>query len=142
MPRILMCSIGVLAAAVSVGAAGAELVLRIDAIPEGGGELMIEIVGSAAAFDGAEPAAASLRLPARAPAIEIATTALDPGEYAVRVMHDRNGNGELDLNLVGMPTEPWGFSNDAAGSFGPPGWDDARFVLSGEGSRHTITLNP
>lgn len=142
MPWILMCSIGVLAAAASVGAAGAELELRIDAIPEGGGELMIEIVGSAAAFDGAEPAAASLRLPARAPAIEIATTALDPGEYAVRVMHDRNGNGELDTNVVGMPTEPWGFSNDAAGSFGPPAWDDARFVLSGEGSRQTITLNP
>jgi uncharacterized protein (DUF2141 family) len=72
--------------------------------------------------------------------VEFSTTALPAGTYALRVMHDRNGNQTLDSNLVGMPTEPWGFSNNAAGSFGPPGWDDARFEL-GDDQRQTITLN-
>ena len=32
-------------------------------------------------------------------------------------------------NMVGMPTEPWGFSNNAVGNFGPPGWSDISFDL-------------
>jgi uncharacterized protein (DUF2141 family) len=31
-----------------------------------------------------------------------------------------------------MPTEPWGFSNDAAGSFGPPKWDQVKFKLASD----------
>jgi uncharacterized protein (DUF2141 family) len=36
---------------------------------------------------------------------------LDPGRYAIIVFHDENGNGELDKNVLGIPTEPYGFSN-------------------------------
>jgi uncharacterized protein (DUF2141 family) len=118
----------------------AELTVRIDNVPHGGGALMIAVVNSEAAFQDKAPAIASLILPATAPAVEFSTTALPAGTYALRVMHDRNGNQTLDSNLVGMPTEPWGFSNNAAGSFGPPGWDDARFEL-GDDQRQTITLN-
>jgi uncharacterized protein (DUF2141 family) len=110
----------------------AELTLRISNIPDGGGQLMIQVLGSQAAFDGDEPASASLVLPATAPAIDVSTTALRPGTYGVRVMHDQNGNGEMDSNLVGMPTEPWGFSNNASGSFGPPKWQGVRFELDGD----------
>ena len=35
-----------------------------------------------------------------------------PGRYAVMVTHDENGNGKLDTNIVGMPTEGYGFSNN------------------------------
>ncbi|MEQ8808049.1 MAG: DUF2141 domain-containing protein, partial [Imperialibacter sp.] len=41
------------------------------------------------------------------------------GEYAVSVIHDENENGELDTFLV-IPTEPYGFSNNVMGKFGPP----------------------
>lgn len=51
------------------------------------------------------------------------------GEYALKVYHDRNGNGQLDRNKLGVPTEPYGFSNDARGSFGPPKYKAARFTL-------------
>ena len=50
---------------------------------------------------------------------------------AVTVMHDRNGNGELDTNLFGIPREPYGFSNDAElRTFGPPRFSDARVPRS------------
>jgi len=111
---------------------GAELTIRVDNIPEGGGRVMIQVLGSRAAFDGEEPPDASAILPAIAPGIEITTTALPPGTYGVRVMHDRNGNGELDTNLMGIPDEPWGFSNNAQGTLGPPGWDAVRFDLEGD----------
>jgi uncharacterized protein (DUF2141 family) len=44
---------------------------------------------------------------------------LKPGKYAVRYFHDENGNGALDTNSLGIPTEGYGFSNDAYGMFGP-----------------------
>ncbi len=44
------------------------------------------------------------------------------GEYAVKVFHDENGNDRLDTNLLGIPREDYGFSNDARGIFGVPSW--------------------
>jgi uncharacterized protein (DUF2141 family) len=51
------------------------------------------------------------------------------GEYAIKCYHDENGNKRLDKNYFGMPTEQYGFSNNARGSFGPPKYDDAKFTL-------------
>lgn len=118
---------------------GAELTLNIAGISGNEGRIMIAVLASEAAFDGDEPAAAQVIVPAREPEISLSTDALAPGHYAIRVMHDRNGNGDLDTNLVGMPTEPWGFSNDARGSFGPPSWRAASFELQ-DGTVQRITL--
>ena len=51
------------------------------------------------------------------------------GTYAVAVLHDENGNGKMDTNLVGIPKEGGGASNDAKARFGPPKFDDAKFVI-------------
>ena len=48
--------------------------------------------------------------------------------YAVAAFQDENGDGILNSNVVGMPTENYGFSNDARGLFGPPDFDDAAFL--------------
>jgi uncharacterized protein (DUF2141 family) len=45
---------------------------------------------------------------------------LPQGDYAVRVFLDQNGNGTLDRSRKGIPTEPFGFSNDARRRFGVP----------------------
>lgn len=49
------------------------------------------------------------------------------GEYAVKAFHDEDANDDLTTNFLGIPVEDYGFSNDARGMFGPPGWDDAKF---------------
>ena len=50
-----------------------------------------------------------------------------PGVYSISVMHDVNDNKELDTNLIGIPKEGFGFSNDAMGTFGPPDFKKASF---------------
>ena len=50
---------------------------------------------------------------------------LPAGRYAVSVFHDENGNGKLDKNVMGIPTERYGFSRDARGTMGPPSFADA-----------------
>jgi len=52
------------------------------------------------------------------------------GEYAVKVFHDENKNGELDTDFLGIPDEDYGYSNDATGWFGPPSWEKAKFIFN------------
>lgn len=116
---------------VAVPALADELTVSVSNIEAATGQLMVAVLGSEAAFNGEEPAVMSLLLPPRAGTITFSTDALTSGSYGIRVMHDENGNGDMDSNMVGMPTEPWGFSNNAVGSFGPPEWADLRFELDG-----------
>lgn len=51
------------------------------------------------------------------------------GEYAIAVYHDKNKNGKIDTNLLGIPKENYGFSNNARGRFGPASWDDSKFKI-------------
>ncbi|MEM1120027.1 MAG: DUF2141 domain-containing protein [Bacteroidota bacterium] len=55
---------------------------------------------------------------------------LPPDEYAIAVYHDVNNNQKLDTNIFGIPTEPYGFSNNARSKWGPPKYEVARFGLN------------
>ena len=55
---------------------------------------------------------------------------LEKNGYAVAVYHDENNNGILDKNLVGAPTEAYGFSRNARAMFSAPSFDDAKVELS------------
>ena len=57
---------------------------------------------------------------------------LPAGTYALAVFHDENGNGKMDTNPVGMPTEAYGFSRDARGNFGPPKFDAAAVSVNAD----------
>ena len=52
------------------------------------------------------------------------------GEYAISVYHDKNKNGKLDTNFMGIPSEDFACSNNAKGFMGPPKYQDAKFDLS------------
>jgi len=45
---------------------------------------------------------------------------IQKGKYIFKYFHDENCNNKLDKNCLGIPTEGFGFSNNAKGSFGPP----------------------
>lgn len=52
------------------------------------------------------------------------------GDYAISVHHDVNGDGKVNTNLIGIPKEGLGSSNDAKGNFGPPKFEQAKFILN------------
>jgi len=58
---------------------------------------------------------------------------LPPGQYAAVAFQDFNGNGTLDKNFLGIPKEPYGFSNGARGSTGPPKFAQAAITLDPNG---------
>lgn len=63
---------------------------------------------------------------------------LASGIYAVSAYYDKNNNGKLDTNFMGIPKEPTAISNDAPASFGPPKFKAAKFKLN---SNKTIEMN-
>jgi len=56
---------------------------------------------------------------------------LPKGNYAVAVFHDKNKNGVMDKNLVGVPTEKYGFSNNARETFSAPSFESASVKMEG-----------
>ncbi|CAM3853195.1 DUF2141 domain-containing protein [Litorimonas haliclonae] len=65
---------------------------------------------------------------------------LPVGTYAIRMFHDVNGDGEMNTNVFGIPTEPYAFSNNAAGTMGPAPWSKAKFEVTGDGAVQNITF--
>jgi len=65
---------------------------------------------------------------------------IPPGTYALAVIHDENSNGTLDTNWLGVPTEGYGFSNDAKGWLGAPLFAAAGFAYDGRNLELTISL--
>ena len=62
------------------------------------------------------------------------------GTYALAVIHDENRDGELATNLMGVPMEGYGFSNDAKATLGAPSFEAASFSYNGQSLKMTIAL--
>jgi uncharacterized protein (DUF2141 family) len=52
---------------------------------------------------------------------------LPPGEYALAVFHDRNTDGKINKNFLGIPTEPYGFSNNIRPKLSAPPFAKTKF---------------
>jgi len=65
---------------------------------------------------------------------------LKAGTYAVVSMHDENGNGKMDSNLLGIPLEGWGTTRDSRGTFGP-NFKDASFTYGGSNESVKVLIH-
>jgi uncharacterized protein (DUF2141 family) len=59
-------------------------------------------------------------LPITQPVTHACFVVTAPGNYAVALFDDANGNDHFDLNALGIPVEGYGFSNNPKLYFGPP----------------------
>ncbi len=66
---------------------------------------------------------------------------IPPGRYALAVIHDENMKGKLDTNRLGIPTEGYGFSNDAKAVLSAPSFGAASFPYDGRNVALTVNLN-
>ncbi len=106
------------------------------------GELAYLIFASPSGFPGDRDKALRrgfLRIPDGAQQLRIETD-LPPGTYAASVYEDLNGNQKLDRNLIGIPKEPVGVSENSSKHFGPPRFDDCSFRLGRTAQTIAITL--
>ncbi|WP_348675736.1 DUF2141 domain-containing protein [uncultured Abyssibacter sp.] len=90
----------------------ADLTVRIDKIREASGHLFLKVCADATCWDGDGEAVSKALIPADTDGVQHVVADLEPGRYAVIVMHDENDNGEFDMNFMGIPKEGYGYSNN------------------------------
>jgi uncharacterized protein (DUF2141 family) len=54
---------------------------------------------------------------------------LSYGDYAVALFHDLNNNGEMDVNWLGVPEEPFAFSRPAPSKWRLPEFSEVKVGL-------------
>ena len=64
---------------------------------------------------------------------------LDYGDYAVALFHDLNNNGELDVNWLGVPEEPFAFSRPISSKWRLPKFSEVKVGLYQ--SHKTVSTN-
>jgi uncharacterized protein (DUF2141 family) len=124
--------------AAAVARAG-ELTIEVSGITPNRGQVYIAVYDRAEAFPIAGRQRVSQVLASEDQHLTVHFKDLPPGQYAAAAFQDSNGNGKLDKNLFGIPKEPYGFSNSARGSTGPPKFADAAIVLNPDAAT-TIVL--
>src|SRR5215475_1533494 len=122
----------------SAGEAG-KLVVEVSGFRSDAGRLLLRLYAGASGFpnDGAKAVRQTTQVIKDGRAV-VELDGLPFGSYAIGCVHDENGNGKLDTNLIGMPKEGVCASNDARGKRGPPKWEDARFDFRASGTMLTI----
>jgi uncharacterized protein (DUF2141 family) len=117
--------IAVVLAGLAAEAEAADVIVMVERVPNSKGEVHVDLcteatfLGPNCPYDGMEPS--------RKGRVIVTLHDIPPGRYAVTVYHDENANQDLDLNMLGMPKEAYGFSNDPPMLMGPPLFKDSSF---------------
>jgi uncharacterized protein (DUF2141 family) len=104
------------------------------------GQVMIVLYDAERAWNAKAGAVREIKRRVSAANAQIIVEGLAAGHYGAMVFQDLNLDGKMNFNMVGMPMEPYGFSNNSRGLFGPPAWAKAAFRFGGAPAVHSIRL--
>lgn len=115
----------------SAPALAADLVVNVTNIRSAGGTIGCALHSADRGGFPGDAAGAVLRSrPANPAGVTCRFDGIAPGTYAVAVTHDENGNGRLDSNFFGIPTEDWGVSNNIRPGRRAPRFDEAALQVA------------
>jgi uncharacterized protein (DUF2141 family) len=104
------------------------------------GQLMILLFDAERSWRAKKGAVREIKKRVTAATTEIVVEGLAAGHYGAMVFQDLDLDGKMNFNLVGMPLEPYGFSNNSRGLFGPPAWRKAAFRFGSREAIHSIRV--
>ncbi|MDG2307657.1 MAG: DUF2141 domain-containing protein [Candidatus Binatia bacterium] len=125
----LTCGLAFATLAVAEDAQTSTLTLVATGFDSDDGEALIQLANSQADYESDDEGFRVAKIKPVGNKVETTFEDLAYGEYGIKIFHDENGNGELDIGWTG-PEEGYGFSNDARALMGPPDWEDAKFTVS------------
>lgn len=107
----------------------ANVILIIEGVKETKGDMKIAIYNNAEDYSKSENYFLYEDIAVTTKDFEYMFQNIPHGTYVISVFHDLDTNDKLNTNWIGMPKEPFGFSNDAKGRMGPPKFEDASFKV-------------
>jgi uncharacterized protein (DUF2141 family) len=118
-----------------------KLTIVITGLENDDGEVLIALSDSRENYESDSEAYLGYKVKIKNGNAECTIAELPYGEYAIKLYHDENMDGELNSNFLGIPTEDYGFSNNASGTFGPADYDDAKFLFEQSDMTMNISVN-
>lgn len=120
-----------------IGFAQNNFTLEIAGVKKQGGKLYISVFNSEKTYDERKPyysmvtyaTTETLRIPVSLPA----------GRFVISMYQDSNGNGAFDSNFLGIPREPFGFSN-YNGKSAPGSFDKLKVMVNDKTKKVTVHL--
>lgn len=107
-----------------------ELILNIRNLEVGRGEVHIALYDKEGDFMETEKRVAGLAVPVKSREnLQVSLGHFPYGSYAIAAFHDLNGNGQLDKNALGIPTEPYAFSGNPRVKWRAPTFRETRFAF-------------
>lgn len=137
MTKRLQAALLLVLASPGYGGEPAGALVKVSGVVVGRGDVWVRAFDSRREFPLGNFRSAGFA-PGQAAAVEVALPGLPSGRYALAAFQDFNGNGELDTNFMGVPQEPYGFSNYTVG--GPLSFEASGVVLNGSTEQITIQL--
>ena len=125
------------AAPATAGRAG--LTIEVKGLKPNQGYVKIAVVDQAKNWGGSAKAIAAVSARVTGDTMRFGFENMPVGKMAIRLYQDENGNGELDTNMIGIPTEGFGFSGQPS-SVGPPSFEAASFDVPAAGTLVTIEV--
>jgi len=120
--------------------ATANLTIRVENVLPAGGILRLGLYDAARYPDDDSKPIASADVTAVAGETVITLHGIPPGTYAIQTFQDVNANDKMDTSWLGLPLEPFGFSQDATPFLSKPSFDDVKFTLAAGDNSQVIHL--
>lgn len=139
MKRVIGVAALAMAGLTAAAPAGQSLSMTLDGLRSTKGQILVCVTRTAAFFPDCtkDPEKRHFAVAAKAGPIPLGT--LVPGDYAIAIIHDENGNGKLDT-FAGIPREGVGFSRNPVLRFGAPSFKSASFPVAGAPVEQAIRL--
>ena len=119
--------------------AQATLIIKITGLHSEKGQVKIAVFNSSEKWLGEQPVYSST-IKVDSQTVTWKLNDVPSGDYGIAVFHDENKNGKMDKNLLGIPMEAYGFSNNMRVTFGPPKWEKSKFVVKGPSTEVSIEV--
>ncbi len=117
----------------------ATIIIKVTGLHSEKGQVRIAVFNSSETWLGEHPAYSST-INVDSQTVTWKLNDVPYGDYGIAVFHDENKNGKMDKNLLGMPLEPYGFSNNLRVTFRAPKWEKGKFAVQNPSTEISIEV--
>lgn len=118
-----------------------ELTIKISNIDKIKGEIKVGVFDTDTNFLKEGHAIKNYSIKVKNNTATLTITDLPKGEYAITMYHDQNSDNECNRNFIGIPKEPYAFSNNVKPKMSAPKYKDCKFTFSDDKTLNIKLIN-
>ena len=136
--RSIVVTLGLFGLLTQMAQARGTVRVELEGVRNDRGQVVVELCTASEKLD--ERCSRHFQSPAHVGTVILSISDVPPGIYGAWAWHDEDDKGRLERDVFGRAREGVGYSNDAQGPLGLPGFQDASFEVGPQGGSTTIRL--